>query len=518
MEETRMKWCDDLEKLLECPVCFERLAGTIYMCTTGHNICKLCFEQMRECGTCKKPFSSARNYLAEDLSMSLDMMKISMMDPNDMINKVWNFKKNSIGTQTDFDPLFSNIYPSTLDIKSVLPYDIPWGDYPCLLNNGCRFKESFVNMIGHFKAEHLNDYEEFSNDRMPFSKTWEFPYDLKMNYNKAFLISKHALFLLHIGIDRNGNLRSYITSYASGREARRFAYTIQIESGTKETYFFGKANSCRLVTASIEREGYFIKSNEAIFDEFVATKKLKISIDIEKRNVTLDEIRGEMSKKRDDSSMRSMGSENSLNSNSHIEKIDHVPRRRNRNHHGRPRNQSLSNQLNSNNTSPKPLMSISSNSPVIINHQQRQRSHEDQRPRRALSNPSSVNSNSQFVSQINIDTAASNSACGLRRRFRASRNPSLSNRSSGDNNSKEAGAGTGTGGAGGAGASIALPHGNPSSQQVPKIRNFRDRKPTELPNTRENSTPRETQNSLENKLYAKLYDALKNELGRGNEK
>lgn len=77
---------------------------------------------------------------------------------------------------------------------------------------------------------------------MPFSKTWEFPFESKMNYNKAFLISKIGLFVLHIGIDRNGNLRSYIVNYASGRESRRFAYTIQIESGTLETFFFGTVN------------------------------------------------------------------------------------------------------------------------------------------------------------------------------------------------------------------------------------------------------------------------------------
>lgn len=82
------------------------------------------------------------------------------MDPNDMINNAWHLKTNSVGTQTDFDPLFSSIHPSTLDIKSVLPFDVPWGDYPCLLQDECRFKESFANMIGHFKAEHLNDYEE----------------------------------------------------------------------------------------------------------------------------------------------------------------------------------------------------------------------------------------------------------------------------------------------------------------------------------------------------------------------
>lgn len=267
-----------------------------------------------------------------------------------------------------------------------------------------------------------------------------------------------------------------------------------------------------MVTSSIEREGYCINSREPIFDEFVATKKLKISIRMERRNVTLDEIRKEMPKKRDDSSMRSMGSVNSLNSNSHVEKTDHVPRRRNRNNQRKPRNQSLSNQWDSNNTSPKPLMGLTSSPAVVINHQLRQRSHEDQRQRRALSNQSSGNNNSPNFSPINIDTAASNSEYRLRRRMRASRNQSSSNQSSVDKNS-------GAGGAAASSSPIASSPGNQTSKQIPKIKNFRDPKPTDgSNNTCENSSPQENQISFEDKLYAKLYNSLKKELGRGDRK
>lgn len=86
-----------------------------------------------------------------------------MMNPTDIMNKVWNFEKNSVGTQTDFDPTFSNDDSSVSgDLRAALPTDIPWGVYPCLLQPNCKTRCNFFDIIKHFKAQHPLEYKEVS--------------------------------------------------------------------------------------------------------------------------------------------------------------------------------------------------------------------------------------------------------------------------------------------------------------------------------------------------------------------
>jgi len=54
-------------RIIECPVCKEIPFPPIYLCTTGHHICKSCKPKLKECPLCKSQFSDARNKLVEDM-------------------------------------------------------------------------------------------------------------------------------------------------------------------------------------------------------------------------------------------------------------------------------------------------------------------------------------------------------------------------------------------------------------------------------------------------------------------
>ncbi|KAK2586895.1 hypothetical protein KPH14_009832 [Odynerus spinipes] len=98
--ETRTKWCDILESLLECPVCCEIPESYIYQCKSGHHICQNCRYKLAICPICGFDFSYTRNYLAEALSVSLKDIMTSLMYPTHKINRRILENKICVHTQT----------------------------------------------------------------------------------------------------------------------------------------------------------------------------------------------------------------------------------------------------------------------------------------------------------------------------------------------------------------------------------------------------------------------------------
>lgn len=72
----QLQWCNDLEEILQCPVCFERPVKPIYQCNFGHHICSVCRGQITICPMCQKTYNGSRSYLAEDLTLKLDEIKV----------------------------------------------------------------------------------------------------------------------------------------------------------------------------------------------------------------------------------------------------------------------------------------------------------------------------------------------------------------------------------------------------------------------------------------------------------
>ena len=72
-----MQYAEDLEDILQCPVCFETLKGTVPLCEQGHHFCLSCQMQMPQCPFCKGDFLGTRNFLAENLLSKFDDIKVN---------------------------------------------------------------------------------------------------------------------------------------------------------------------------------------------------------------------------------------------------------------------------------------------------------------------------------------------------------------------------------------------------------------------------------------------------------
>jgi hypothetical protein len=63
---------EELEILIECPICFNVPKGHIFNCSKGHSVCSDCYSKMSQCGTCfvdyTKKSSKSRNYALETIA------------------------------------------------------------------------------------------------------------------------------------------------------------------------------------------------------------------------------------------------------------------------------------------------------------------------------------------------------------------------------------------------------------------------------------------------------------------
>uniref|UniRef100_A0A6P7GJS5 RING-type E3 ubiquitin transferase n=1 Tax=Diabrotica virgifera virgifera TaxID=50390 RepID=A0A6P7GJS5_DIAVI len=57
----------DLQRELECPICFSYLQPPIRMCIKGHSICSTCRNKLTVCPTCRSTFSNASNISLESI-------------------------------------------------------------------------------------------------------------------------------------------------------------------------------------------------------------------------------------------------------------------------------------------------------------------------------------------------------------------------------------------------------------------------------------------------------------------
>lgn len=56
----------------ECPICSEYMIPPIYVCGTGHSICKICRPRLLVCPSCQCPLQNTRNFAMEKLAATLN--------------------------------------------------------------------------------------------------------------------------------------------------------------------------------------------------------------------------------------------------------------------------------------------------------------------------------------------------------------------------------------------------------------------------------------------------------------
>ncbi len=62
---------EELQNLVECPICCDLFQCPITTCSTGHVICNSCQKQTKSCPYCKLPYISTRNYPLEAILIKL---------------------------------------------------------------------------------------------------------------------------------------------------------------------------------------------------------------------------------------------------------------------------------------------------------------------------------------------------------------------------------------------------------------------------------------------------------------
>ncbi|KAJ8944820.1 hypothetical protein NQ318_013156 [Aromia moschata] len=69
---------NSLEDNIKCSVCCDILQRPIMLCTGGHNTCGTCRNNLRECPTCRAPFSTIRNIELEQMIEQIQMCNIKL--------------------------------------------------------------------------------------------------------------------------------------------------------------------------------------------------------------------------------------------------------------------------------------------------------------------------------------------------------------------------------------------------------------------------------------------------------
>ncbi|KAL0277464.1 UNVERIFIED_CONTAM: hypothetical protein PYX00_004730 [Menopon gallinae] len=66
-EKRVSKLLPNVVKLLDCPVCFERITPPVTVCTNGHAVCNNCRIKLHSCPTCKTSFSANKNTILDQI-------------------------------------------------------------------------------------------------------------------------------------------------------------------------------------------------------------------------------------------------------------------------------------------------------------------------------------------------------------------------------------------------------------------------------------------------------------------
>ncbi|XP_015429317.1 PREDICTED: E3 ubiquitin-protein ligase sina-like [Dufourea novaeangliae] len=93
MEEA--KWYYILEELLQCSVCLEIPKTLIVQCIIGHHICTFCRKTLNICPMCKQEFVQTRNFVAEDLVIKLNDIKLSIEQEIETVKQTFDKTKNT---------------------------------------------------------------------------------------------------------------------------------------------------------------------------------------------------------------------------------------------------------------------------------------------------------------------------------------------------------------------------------------------------------------------------------------
>ncbi|XP_047361141.1 uncharacterized protein LOC124953599 [Vespa velutina] len=286
LEETRLKWYDILESLLECPVCCEIPESNILQCVSGHHICISCRYRLQNCPICKNNFSNTRNFFAEEMASKLEEILTSLMYPTHKINRrilenkmcvftqTENISKASVEVQTRNVLIWNNKQTQTNNTwmenrskqkqieKRKFHYPkIGKGNYPCCLGS-CTISLSFEKIVEHLKSFHKDVFYEFKENNGIFTQTCELEYMIPRDHDLAVYVRNMGLFFINIRILHTGDLRGMILLVNSASASKQFTFEITIGLGRRSVTYLGMVKTCRVIHQQAMEDCLYIKNSE----------------------------------------------------------------------------------------------------------------------------------------------------------------------------------------------------------------------------------------------------------------
>ncbi|KAK0074500.1 hypothetical protein PV326_012400, partial [Microctonus aethiopoides] len=215
MDQIGGKFCDTLENIVKCTICHKRLSGDVALCEAGHSACNNCLLNKinKKCPylPCGKPFTSTQNLLAQELLRQLDSLKVCLMESD-----ASKYKLNC-------NKIVKN---DSSEVKDCL--------FRCWIGDKCRFSGEISTILQHFEKHHDNFFEEVSNGKLPFKKSYEMNYFIGKNLDQAIKIKK-LVFIIHISVNGMGELGVCIIMYANNSITDKYVCQIEVECTDKKS-------------------------------------------------------------------------------------------------------------------------------------------------------------------------------------------------------------------------------------------------------------------------------------------
>ncbi|XP_043275417.1 uncharacterized protein [Venturia canescens] len=250
-------WCEDLEDLLQCPICMERPKNVIYQCIQGHHVCQICMPSLPRCPTCSQSWSMSRNRFAEHLCTKLDEIKMSLIDPENEINKLLIPEKVSVASQTDeMETPIKKIQRGTGHQGKI---------YPCLIGT-CKIQKQYEAMLKHLIIDHRDQHSELNSGRGVFEHHWNFHCAPDMIFDRSFLVADMGTFFLKLSTDIFGNFTGYLLMLHNGAIAKQFTYEIEVSCCAEHasSVYTSELCTCRVPLSVMREKSLHISRKELL--------------------------------------------------------------------------------------------------------------------------------------------------------------------------------------------------------------------------------------------------------------
>lgn len=187
---------------LECPVCHDPMIAEIFLCETGHSICKACSLKLIPpiCPLCNQKITLQRNFAFEQMAKT-------MMVP--CVNNQFGCKFNAL----------PEAIPSHFESCLFRQVLCPLGN----IMNTCAWNGNYNQLMSHMKQNHSENVSFAFDKEVSLDKSI-----LSTAYSDIKVMNKNVtLFLFHVHIDVYEKIAYFaLQYYGCKQEANKWKYTM----------------------------------------------------------------------------------------------------------------------------------------------------------------------------------------------------------------------------------------------------------------------------------------------------